>query len=234
MPRFLGKKIPILFKHFQTFTMKKIVGFILSLCILFCTSLSAQDDVINHPNALKISPFQLGSSQLELAYERILNNGKSSIQLMPSIYLKESSRESFSGFQLEAQYRFNIIDLRKGRNKTWIFSAVKFFGGPYLLGSMYTSEYQLGYTDEFGNYVFDQVTDDITSGEGGAILGLQLEIAKRILLEFTTGGGVRIPEVTSSITPLIDPNNYYNDPNIFDQKYKGVKPKVNFQIGFTF
>lgn len=210
----------------------------LSICLsIFSLSVFAQNNVDieteSYNSRLKVSPIQFGQSYFEISYERFINEGKHSLQFSPMIMLKRNSSEEFKGIQFEMQYRIYLKKLEKGIQGTWIFSNIDLYSGLYANGLSYNEESIWGYN-------YDPVTmeeimyereADIIAAEGGLFVGLELIISKRIVLDFTVGGGVRYSEVDEIFTN--NPSNTTSYYDVFDLGYYGVKPKLNLQIGIT-
>jgi hypothetical protein len=185
-------------------------------------------------NVFKLSPIEFANSEFQFSYERYFNNRKSSIIITPSILLKDQGEESFSGVQAMVQYRLYLTHLQKGIHKTLQMHNIGFYGGPYVLGLTYQEDYSSGYFDldrnEFINKLYHK---DIKAIEGGAIMGIQLDITERIVLDMFVGGGIRYANVDDDIL-LDQPDDNYFYYDVFDVEYTGVKPKLGLQLGITF
>lgn len=183
-------------------------------------------------NVLKINPFAFGNSEFQLAYERYFNNRKSSVVISPSIILRESGDESKEGFQIMGQYRFYLTHFQKeNRNNFLGVYNYGFYASAYGLYFDQKETYlQYDWDPVTGENISTKYTKDIQSIEGGALLGIQADITKRIVLDFYVGGGIRDSEVTDS-SPEEDV--IYFD-GIFNKGYTGVKPKAGLLLGITF
>ncbi len=213
--------------------MKIILQFLIIL-IPFCAN--SQSDHFDQKNAIKISPVEFSRAQFEMSYERYFGDRSSSLVLLPSIYLKDDIMESKEGFQLGAQYRFYLSHVRSDEKSVFLgFHNVGLYTGVYAQYLDYTEDYQFYWWDmEKMESVTLGMTKDVTSVEGGAIIGVQIDITKKILIDFYIGGGVKYSDLTDTKTDIINPNDYYEDVSVFDPEYKGVKPKLGFQLGFLF
>lgn len=211
--------------------MKKLL--FISLLALFSFPLFSQSYTFPYKNVLRISPFEFSRSQFELSYERYLNNRKSSVIIAPSIYLNEGENESLNGWQLMSQYRFYLTHLSKeSGNSILNIYDIAFYAGVYGLYMDITEKDLESYYDDITNqYIEQENTYDINSEEGGALIGMQVDITSRIVFDFYVGGGVRFSQVESTYNL---PDLYYGDPSIFDFDFQGVKPKVGFSLGITF
>jgi hypothetical protein len=196
----------------------------------------SQENHFDQQNAIKISPFEFGQAQFEMAYERYFGDRSSSIMILPSIYLKDDLKESKTGFQIGAQYRVFLSHLRSDQKRVFLgLYNIGFYAGVYAQYLDYEEDYQFTWWDNSkGESFTDNFTKDISSTEGGAILGVQFDITNRILIDFYVGGGIRYSSFTDTRTEVVDPSDYHDDVWVFDPEYKGVKPKIGFQIGFMF
>jgi len=209
--------------------------FVMSLIFTFgfCQAQDHQD-YLN--NVVKINPFLFGRSEFQISYERYFNDRKSSIVLMPSYLLRDNGENNIEGWQMMGQYRIYLTHYRKDQKKTFLnVYNYGFYAGLYAL--------YLDYEEQFTRNVYDPITFEyelntyersIQSYEGGALLGLQMDITKRIVLDFYVGGGLRKSEVEDSYLDFVEDQEYYSDYSVFDFAYTGVKPRVGLMLGITF
>ncbi len=217
--------------------MKKILSFLVLTPILWVSSVTGSfgQMAFEYHNAIKISPVPFGQSQFEFSYEKFLKNRKSSLYIAPSIFLKDNGFERIEGFQGMAQMRFFLNQLNNNGEGIWLFHNIGFYTGPYALGLTYTEDYLFGYYHmQTNEWIEAEFTKDLTSFEGGVILGAQIDITKRILLDLYVGGGVRYSDFTDTIEDVDTIDYYYGSYGVFDIEYTGVKPKLGLQLGFTF
>lgn len=180
-------------------------------------------------NTLKISPIELGRAEFQVSYERFIKDRKQSIVLVPSIILGSGGDESRTGFQIMTQYRFYLSHLRKETHETLNMYNIGFYAAPYALGLGLNEVREIGVYDPITyEYEVDLMESNIMSFEGGAIMGIQLDITKRIVMDFYAGGGLRKSTVDHN---LEDVDNSYG---ILDIAYTGVKPRIGFAMGITF
>ncbi len=214
--------------------MKKILFIpILFLAITFC---QAQEAETYLNNVIKINPFLFGQSQFQLSYEHYFKNRKSSVLLMPSYLLKDSRDTELQGFEIMGQYRFYLTHYNKNERKTFLnMYNYGFYAGLYAL--------YLNYDETFTRYTYNPITFEnesnsykksIQSIEGGALLGLQMDISRRIVLDFYIGGGLRKSEVEDSYLDSNIEAEYYGEYSVFDFEFTGIKPKVGLMLGITF
>lgn len=213
--------------------MKSILTLLSIILPLLCVSQSTHFD---QRNALKISPVEFGNAQFEMSYERYFGDRSSSLILAPSIFLKEDARESKEGYQLAAQYRVYLSHIRSDQRAVFMgLYNVGFYAGVYAQYLDYKEDYQYSYWDnDLGESKTTDVTKKVSATEGGALLGVQFDITNKILIDFYIGGGVRYSDYTNTRDEIVSPDEYYDDVSVFDPEYKGVKPKIGFQLGFMF
>ena len=211
------------------------------ICLVFLFHLSigmsAQSTaaLFHYTNALKLSPFNLGQSELQASYEHYFNDRKMSISISPSIFLKETQDVSLSGLQVMMQYRFYLTHFNKDERNTFLnVYNYGFYTGFYGLYFDYSEDYQQGYWSNSGQeYIFSEFTRSSESIEGGALIGVQIDITKRILIDFYMGGGVRFSDSLDTYFDIVE-EQYNVSESVFDPGYTGVKPKVGFQLGILF
>ena len=195
-----------------------------------------QSDHFSRQNAIKISPVEFGKAEFQLSYERYFGDRSSSLTISPSFILKENSFESKEGIQIEGQYRFYLSHLRKDQRNVFLgFHNIGLYTGIYLRYMDYSEDYQhYWYDNELGEHQTQEFTKTVNATESGALIGIQIDITQRILLDFFVGGGIRYTDLTDSKDGVINEEIYYEDYGVFDPEYKGVKPRIGFQIGVLF
>ena len=203
--------------------------------LCFNNSYSQDSDFFKYNNAIKISPIEFGSAEFKMSYEHYFGVRKSSISIIPSVILKDNFDESKSGVQVMGQYRVFLSHLRSDEGKSILgFYNIAFYGGVYSLYLNQNEDYRYGVhnpvTNEYDNLEFHK---DITAFEGGALVGMQVDITNRIVLDMYVGGGIRQTDLVDTRDETeTQPDYYYY--GVFDPEYKGVKPNLGLQIGFTF
>lgn len=209
---------------------------IIALAMLMPLMTLSQSDHFDQRNAIRTSPIEFGKAEFQLGYEYYFAERNSSVVIMPSIILKDSPQELKEGFAMEAQMRFYLSHLKSENQKVFLgFHNIGLYTGLYGKYINYKSEYDFSWwDDEKGESYTEKFEKKVDAGEGGILIGVQIDITKRILCDFFVGGGIRYPKLTDTKDGVVDPNNYYYDVSVFDIDYKGVKPKVGFQLGFMF
>lgn len=211
--------------------MKNQVKFFIILGVLFFSFnesiAQASDSKEAYNQVLKLSPFEFGRSQFQVGYERYFNNKTRSVVFMPSFILKRNNNHNSDGAELGLQYRMYL-----SQNDGGIFHRIGYYSGFYGFGMVLREEYQLfNYAPNNPNGTPYTATNDVKSLEGGVLLGIQIDITKRIVLDFFAGGGVRYSNV---VDQRAQQESYYSNYGVFDREYTGIKPRVGFQLGVTF
>lgn len=213
----------------------KYLTVLFSLVISYTFVQAQEVGVFEYKNAIKISPFEFGNEEFQISYEHYFKNRKSSIQLMPSFILKDNQDESKTGVQVMGQYRIFLSHLRGDEGKSILgFYNLGLYGGVYALYLDYSEDYLYGYYNDMTNeFINEEFTKDLTSFEGGAILGVQVDITNRFVIDFYVGGGIRKTDIEDTkVLPEGQVDYFYY--GVFDREYTGVKPKLGLQLGFTF
>jgi len=215
--------------------MKKLILSIFTVCLIL-TNVSGQE-TSNHfskKNAVKLNPIRVATSEFQIVYERYLNDRNTSFIIAPSIILRETNDEVVEGWQMMAQYRFYLTHLRKDQRHNFLnVYNYGFYAGLYGLYLDYNEKYTRWFWDYNTNEnISAEFKKDVQSYEGGALLGIQIDITKRILVDFYIGGGIRKSERTD--TYIVFEPDYNSSYGIFNPSYTGVKPKIGLMIGITF
>lgn len=185
-------------------------------------------------NVLKFNPAVFSQAQFSLSYERYFSNRKSSITINPAVTLLDNRSKSINGIQVVAQYRFYVSHLNKSNGRL-LFNMENFgfYTGLYVLGQQYNEDFKRDYWDPVNQEgSLRDYRKEITAYEGGALLGIQIDITKRIVFDFNVGGGVRYTDYTN--TYEADMGDYYEEYSVLDPEYQGVKPKGELLLGITF
>jgi len=211
-------------------------NYLLLIALFLPAFLLAQSDHFANRNALKISPVEFSKAEFQISYERYFGDRSSSLMISPSFILKENNVESIEGFQVEGQYRIYLSHLRSDNRNVFLgFHNIGLYTGVYLRYMDYQEDYQfMWYDNNLGIPYTDEFTKEVTATEGGAIIGVQIDITKRILLDFFVGGGIRYTDFVDTKEPVVGQEYYYEDYGVFDPEYKGVKPRIGFQLGVLF
>lgn len=198
--------------------MKKIVLAIFLLGIINCQA--QVDTVIPYKNSLRYDPLPAINSTFMLGFE-LYCTPVSSLLIMPSVMYKEDSDYAHQGFIFETQYRYHVINKLSNSGKSIIsyyvapYAAIKFYRiedvtlSEVWNGSYYTME-NLKYTDVFNAF------------SGGILGGSEITFAKKLFLDFYLGGGIRTAKTNR------------NDDSPMDPGFKGIAPKLGFNLGVRF
>ena len=201
--------------------------FSLLLIFLFSSNVSSQEAFEYHNN-IKLNPVEMANSEFKLTYERFFSDHKYSVSLMPSLIYYRDGDEYEQGWQAQAQFRWYVLHLNEmNGTKFWFFQNVGIYGGVYGLYLDYEQRYNQYDWDPVSGQQIIKVNDQtITAGEGGVILGVQLDITKRFCLDLYFGGGLRTANVENSL----------EDAELYggDRSYEGIKPTGGLQFGLYF
>lgn len=208
----------------------------LIIAFVFPVFLFGQSDHFNNKNAVKISPVEFSKAEFQIAFERYFGDRSSSITISPSIILKENNFESIEGFQIGGQYRIFLSHLRSDSRSVFLgFHNIGLYTGLYAQYQDYKKDYKFTWWEMGTNVEQNQeFTKKVSAIEGGAIIGVQIDVTKRILIDFYVGGGIRYSDFTDSKDGVVDESYYYEEYGAFDPEYKGVKPRIGFQLGVLF
>ena len=134
------------------------------------------------------------------------------------------------------QYRFYLTHMNNEQGRTFLnLYNYGFYTGLYALYMDYSEDYRLGlYNQDTDEYEMHELHKDVSSIEGGAIVGLQVDITRRIVIDMYIGGGIRKTDLEDQLTQEQRDQAYIQSYGVFDPEYQGVKPKLGFQIGMTF
>jgi hypothetical protein len=198
---------------------KFIIGIMLT-CLI--TSANAQEQIKIFPskNSVSFSLLGFANNSFFINYERWLG-GKSGIMLIGGIYYHNKNYTNI-GFLGELQYRY-YFESKSFKENVWnrVFFAPYFFDRQYQINNYkyYSFLYHSDIANDFS----------INSFGGGAVMGYKLS-GKKFLFEVFLGGGIKLcsDNLDSDIGPFAFRNNF------FDPAYKGIEPKLGFNIGFCF
>ncbi len=214
--------------------MKKILLILLATMFLF--NAYAQKEGFDRRNVLKISPVELGRAEFKLAYEYYFNQRKSSVLLSPTIILKGEEGDQRAGWRAMAQYRYYLSHLNRMNENDFIgIYNIGFYAGVYGLYLDYADQFELSsYNNETGNYTIVENERTIHAQEGGALVGIQVDITQRFVLDFYIGGGLRFSQESNSVE--LEEAEYFTPSRggIFPYAYNGVKPNFGFMVGLLF
>lgn len=214
--------------------MKKFLTVVFSLTSFF--SLLSQENQFKYDKAIKLNPARFAASEFQISYEHYFADRKSSFTITPSFILQDNNERSKEGWQLMAQYRFYLTHVNKAQKNTFLgMDNFGFYAGLYGLHLNYSATEIRGYYDPgTDEYLTDEFQKDVSAQEGGAIIGVQVDITKRILIDFYVGGGIRYTTIDDTYEDSEHTQGWYNTYSVFDPEYKGVKPTIGLLIGFLF
>lgn len=198
--------------------MKRIILFTV-FALVGIVSLQAQstepEPAKVYKNQLLIAPFHLFDATFMLSYERLfpLNNTNTELRITPSVMLSNIDQDDYSfwgeeepsynreGFGIDVGYKIFLFDSSR---------KINIYAGPYALYKYIRHNY----TEE---------PDGTINAIGfGVDTGVQICFG-RFVMDATLGGGMRYP--------MFDGSDTYSAESIFDDRYKGITPRVNFVLG---
>lgn len=187
-------------------------------------------------NVIKLSPFELGKAEFHASYERYFGNRSSSLMITPGVILEEDLDQERKGYQIMGQYRFYLSHLSKENGDGFLgLYNLGFYAGGYGMFLDYSEDYRFSWFDRNTNENRNELLNkQVTTGEGGAIIGIQIDITERIVADFYIGGGIRVSEVVDQKEDIDLEDFYFEEYDVFDLEYQGVKPRIGFQLGITF
>ena len=210
--------------------MKKLFSLLFVFTIF--TTTQAQNSII------KVSPFHFFDATFNMSYEKSISSDKS-INLNGGFHLRDRDYISYGetesvGWTGEIQLRKYLVEYNS--DLSGIFVA-PFFKGSYfditynddiwyVIQESYYDDNGIWYPQE-GEYIMETSNDEIKSVQGGVLMGVQYVIKDAISIEFYLGGGVQYSEVEGN-----DGNWRYDSS--WGRGYKGVIPKIGFNIGAAF
>ena len=152
-------------------------------------------------------------------------------------------------WQLMGQYRAYLTHRNANEGNSFLgFHNLALYAGGYGLYMDYSEDYSRYYTirEEIINpddpnlidYVYTDFDGDFTKTldalEVGVLLGVQVDISERIVIDFNIGGGIRKTNLVDTFDDLEIDYGYIENYSVFDIEYTGVKPRLSLMVGFTF
>lgn len=159
------------------------------------------------------------------------------IRFETEIIYRDNLEESSGGFlynneknvggMLQLQYKYYILGDRT--IEAFLFDAGALYMGPFIKYRYHTIESYGDYNTYSGTGTTGKLeTDRFHVGMAGVVFGGRLYFLKKIVLDMSVGGGLRM----ASIENNGDQQSYKSDP--FDIGYSGIAPTGNFTIGIRF
>ena len=183
-------------------------------------------------NDFKVGVFSFINSTFDLNYERMVAENKSLV-LRGTVKWLDNGWEKEIGGMGELQYRYYLIQF--GKNENYPFK-IGFYAAPYaFIKTLQDNNAEIGYYGEIYNdqlgiyepYSYDVKEINYISYGAGIYGGIKALIMKKITMDFTVGGGLKISEHDSDL-----PEHY--SWTIFEDGYSGIVPRANFTLGFLF
>ena len=174
-----------------------------------------QVEPVNNPNHILFSPLYFFDGTFMLTYERLFRTG--SIRITPSFKMQHlDDKDQSEGWGVDVGYKFFL----KSRP-----NVPNFYVGPYALYKNIKLKVPYFYEDGMGTFTrYDIDTYNIMSA--GVDTGIKF-IFGRFTLDMSIGGGFRYA--------FIDGYTFENAGSEWkDIGYKGIVPRGNVSVGFTF
>lgn len=203
----------------------KLVIFTLLLGLFASSSLFAQygrpNDEIKH-NFIKMSPLYFATSIFQLGYERLVGYDKG-LLFFASVKYLENGHETKEGYGGEFQFKYYIFNKKLSKNYHRLYFS-PYFNYKYTEIELekYSNVYPPVHNDEY-------VTNFYTSYSIGVLFGYSLITISHLNIDVYLGGAMR-----RSTEDIYTNDTYDTYDDLFDPGYKGIAPKVGFDIGFNF
>jgi hypothetical protein len=200
--------------------MKKLL--LAFFCIIFFTATAQdkkQESSTGYKSILKFSPLKFLFSTFQLGYE--MSDGKSgSFVINAGVSYQDNNSRYKEGYIGEFQYRIYPLRTETSAENTMHY----LYLGPYLSFKHYVIEDYNYYYDPYDPYNNGTYTqrDVFNAYNFGVLTGFNFVIAKRFHIDYFIGGGLRTSD------------SNYNDGSIIEEGYKGIAPRVGFELGVNF
>lgn len=190
---------------------------ILSLCYIFVAAQDQGSLPAAYRNSIKISPLSFFSSTFQMSYERLVGQDQS-LNFSAGLIYKDSDSKSVNGFRGEFQFRYFVL-------KRETFNATrKLYFAPFVF-DQYADVTDQNYFNFGGSQ--DIYSYKVNAFGAGIVMGVNWVFSKRFVIDTFLGGGVRSSNMDKT-------QDSYNDDGIMGYGYKGIYPRVGFDLGFTF
>ncbi|MEI6750628.1 MAG: DUF3575 domain-containing protein [Bacteroidales bacterium] len=193
---------------------------ILSITFLYAVAQDQGEKQVTFLNSIKVNPLRFVSSTFHMSYERLIGKDKS-LNLSAGLTYKDSENESVSGYRGEIQFRYFVLQHKTDE------VCRKLYFAPFAF-DQYTDVTDHNYYDPYNLYPSSQDNRYFVNSFGaGLVAGLNMIFAKRFVLDAFVGGGVRTSNMDRNSSTFLD-------NSLMGYGYKGIFPRIGFDIGFTF
>jgi hypothetical protein len=201
--------------------MRKII--LVSFFAILGFTVNAQKKAIPGPfkHVVKFNPPMFLFSTMNLSYEYRPDVAKS-FQLSGGITYKSRANDYYSvkdyveGYTGELQIRLYPL-AEEGTDKNLYNN---FYVAPYMQYKYYIIKNL--FKDSYDNNVQVYSTDRFSAYSLGILTGINNVVNKRFHIDIYIGGGIRLADTKK-----------FND-NIFDYGFKGIAPRIGFDLGINF
>lgn len=216
------------------------------MLFVFSNAFSSQpalENTYKYSNTFKVSVSQFFASEYRVTYERYIKDHRISLAFSPSyllnkkpsVWLNQNVFTQLAGVGANLQLKFHLFNkygtIITNRNGTMI---IDIYSAPYL------QYFHLKHVDEnvsFSTEGFEAdlyvkgepIIDIVDAYEGGVMLGLEIALHQRVIIDLAAGAGYRYSNIESntSVGPLIN-TGYWS------RGFTGLLPRLGINFGFTF
>ena len=207
--------------------MKNSSTLIIALVLSFQTF--SQDQTLPEPSStvVKIHPQQFVDNTFYLSLEKFNKEFKNSINV--GLGLTASNGDiNQSGYKAEVQYRYfplKFSERKNRRNNSTYHGGI--FTGVYVHNSYNVRKSQyFSYDETSPEPTLVESKEKVLAFNPGVVIGYQKTFFEKLYLEVFVGGGIR-----TAITSGASPEYFFDNGDVFGEKYEGVFPKIGFSIG---
>ncbi len=223
-------------------TIRKIlIAFVILILVLLASIKDAMGqsgpvhDDKYYKKVLKISPAHYINSTFLMTLEQYLYEKRSSLVISPGVILKKNQDIFLRGATLETQYRIYLSRGIRNDDSSLGFAALGFYTAPYLHGLYFEEDYYRSYwLQHSGEYERQEFEKVVSSIAGGLLMGLQIDVTARFVVDLFVGGGFKWADVRDSYDDADIDDQYYENYGVFEREYTGIVPKGGLMIGFNF
>ncbi|MDR2963631.1 MAG: hypothetical protein LBU90_08405 [Bacteroidales bacterium] len=204
-----------------------IFTLLIFLCAINAHAQSSESKTYN--NLFQFSPFHFFASTFYLSYERAFPELNSALRISPFITVKQKSSGYYYGYGETFYYDYSPVRKEvyalEVAYKWFTFENPRKFNiflSPYAQYKYISRQGNADIYNEIGEFVSDGNTINNVIGFG-IDSGLRFAFG-RFVMDFTLGGGMRLP---------LNETDYISS-DMFSDTYRGVVPRGNFLLGMTF
>lgn len=211
--------------------MKKFTLILVSILYFVVVAMAQQpDDFFSKRSILKVNPYSLYNSEVELGYEYFFEDKRWSLGVLTTVSDRQINVGNKDGWEIMGQLKYYLDPIHLNIKSSFINTySYHFYFGFYQNYSEYNIDY---FTQAINDAPGQKVTNEVNAVEGGVMLGVQMQVAKRIIFDLYFGGGIKDTETISGNSDVLD-NPIYGK-NLLDPSYQGWKTRAGLHIGVAF